>query len=312
VDDTSAAPACDAGIPVRLFPRQSDDGRLTNARRFREHGPALPEKGQSEFIPKIISGTKFQGVQAIPMTSKLMKHKLTTSTLLRSLLALAVISIISASAQTSTAAAPADGPAAKPAASAPTAPIVTGAGTKIGTINIEQAVLGSNEGQRDFQALQKKLEPKQNELKSQNDELEALQKQLQTQGDKLNDEARATLVKQIETKKKSFDRDVQDAQEDAQNQQKEIFQRILQKMAPVIIKHAQEGGFAMIVDTSNPWPQSPILWYGEGGDITKAVVDLYNTQSGVPAPAATGPAAPKPSSAPGKPAAPKTTTPPSK
>jgi outer membrane protein len=237
-----------------------------------------------------------------------MTRKFTTTTLLRSLLALAVISMISASAQTSTAAA--DGPAATPAAS-PTAPLVTGAGTKIGTINIEQAVLGSNEGQRDFQALQKKLEPKQNELKSRNDELENLQKQLQTQGPKLNDDARATLVKDIETKKKSFDRDVQDAQEDAQNQQKEIFQRILQKMAPVIIKHAQEGGYAMIVDTSNPWPQSPILWYGEGGDITKAVVDLYNTQSGVPAPASTSPTPAAPKTTP-KPAAPKTTTPPSK
>jgi outer membrane protein len=232
-----------------------------------------------------------------------MTRKFTTGTLLRSLLALAVISMISASAQTSTAAA--DGPAATPAA---TAPLVTGTGTKIGTINIEQAVLGSNEGQRDFQALQKKLEPKQNELKGQNDELESLQKQLQTQGDKLNEDARATLVKQIETKKKSFDRAVQDAQEDAQNQQKEIFQRILQKMAPVIIKHAQTGGYAMIVDTSNPWPQSPILWYGEGGDITKAVVDLYNTQSGVAAPAAAGPAAPKPTMP--KSTAPKTTTPP--
>jgi outer membrane protein len=228
------------------------------------------------------------------------------SKLLRSFLAVALISMISAWAQTSSAANPADGPSA-PAAS-PTAPIVTGTGTKIGTINIEQAVLGCNEGQRDFTALQKKLEPKQSELKSQNDELQALQDQLQKQGDKLNEDARATLVKQIETKKKSFDRAVQDAQEDAQNQQKEIFQRILQKMAPVIIKHAQEGGYAMIVDTSNPWPQSPILWYGEGGDITKAVVDLYNTQSGVPAPASsTAPAAPKPVTP--KPAAPKSTAP---
>ncbi len=232
-----------------------------------------------------------------------------TSKFLRSVVSPAVFSLIfglafSAFAQTGSAA-PAGSATATPAA--PTT-IATGTGTKIGTINIEQAVVGTNEGQRDFEALRKKLEPKQNELKSQNDELEALQKQLQTQDGKLNDDARATLVKQIETKKKSFDRSVQDAQEDAQNQQKEIFQRILQKMAPVIVKHAQETGFAMIVDTSNPWPQSPILWYGEGGDITKAVVDLYNTQSGVAAPAAAGtpkPAAPKPATP--KPAAPKPT-----
>jgi outer membrane protein len=210
--------------------------------------------------------------------------------------------MISAFAQTS-AAAP-TGAGASPATGSPaaSAPVATGPGSKIGTINIEQAVVGTNEGQRDFEALRKKLEPKQNELKGQNDELEALQKQLQTQDGKLNEDARATLVKQIETKKKSFDRQVQDAQEDAQNQQKEIFQRILQKMAPVIVKHAQDTGFAMIVDTSNPWPQSPVLWYdGEKSDITKAVVDLYNTQSGIAAPAAAG-AAPKP-------AAPKATTP---
>jgi outer membrane protein len=220
------------------------------------------------------------------------------SKFLRSALAIAVISMISAWAQTAGAAP--TGAASSPAT--PAAPVATGTGTRIGTINIEQAVIGTNEGQRDFEQLKRKLDPKQNELKSQNDELEALQKQLQTQDGKLNDDARATLVKQIETKKKSFDRAVQDAQEDAQNQQKEIFQRILQKMAPVIVKHAQDAGYGMIVDTSNPWPQSPVLWYdGDKSDITKAVVDLYNTQSGVPAPASTG-AAPKP-------AAPKTTTP---
>src|SRR3984957_11304070 len=194
-----------------------------------------------------------------------------TSKFLRSVLSNAVFSLIfgltfSPLAQTGRPP-PGGGGSAAATPAAPTT-IATGTGSKIGTINIEQAVVGTNEGQRDFEALRKKLEPKQNELKGQNDELESLQRQLQTQGDKLNDDARMTLQKQIESKKKSFDRSVQDAQEDAQNQQKEIFQRILQKMAPVIVKHAQESGFAMIVDTSNPWPQSPILWYGDGGDIT--------------------------------------------
>jgi outer membrane protein len=229
------------------------------------------------------------------------------SKFLRSLLGIAAFFAVSAWAQTGSAAPPSS-PAASPAAASPS-PTNTGSGTKVGTINIEYAVGGTNEGRRDFDALDKKLEPKKNELKSQNDELEALQKQLQTQSDKLNDDARATLVKQIETKKKSFDRSVQDAQEDAQNQQKEIFSRILQKMAPVIVKYAQDNGLGMIVDTSNPWPQSPILWAGEGVDITKPVVDIYNTQSGVPAPAST--TAPKPAAV--KPAtgstAPKPTTP---
>jgi len=202
------------------------------------------------------------------------------------------------------------GAASSPATPATSTTIATGTGSKLGTINIQEAVLGSNEGQRDFEALRKKAEPKTNELKGQSDELDSLQKQLQTQGDKLNEDARAALVKQIETKKKALERAGQDFQEDYQNQQKEAFQRILQKMAPVIVKHAQQNGFAMVMDTSNPWPQSPLLWYGEQGDITKAVVDAYNAQSGVPAPAAAPGAGVKPASP--RPAVPKSAAPPSK
>jgi outer membrane protein len=228
-----------------------------------------------------------------------------TSKFLRSVLAIAVFSMISAWAQTGGAATPSSPSAA---AASPAAPASTG-GTRVGTINVEAAVFGSNEGRRDADALTKKLEPKQNELKAQNDELEGLQKQLQTQGDKLNDDARATLVKQIETKKKSLDRSVQDFQEDGQNQGKEIFSRILQKMAPTIVKYAQDNGYQLIVDTSNNWPQSQVLWSGEGVDITKAIVDAYNVSSGVPAPAPTStPAAKKPATTP-KPAAPASTPP---
>lgn len=220
-----------------------------------------------------------------------------TSKFLRLFLATAVILTFSALAQTSSAATPASPVAASPAAGA--APTGPSTGTKVGTINIQEAIFGSNEGRRDMDTLSKKFEPKQNDLKSQNDELEALKKQLNTQGPSLNEEAAANLKKQIESKQKLFDRAVQDAQEDFGNQRQEIAGRILQKMAPMIVKFSQENGFGIIVDTSKPWPDSPVLWWGEAVDITKPVVEAYNVQSGVAAPPApTGaakPAAPKPS-----------------
>jgi outer membrane protein len=211
-----------------------------------------------------------------------------TSKFTRVLLAMAFVISVAALAQTGSA-------AATPAGAAPaSAPAVTGTGTKVGTISMEQAIFATNEGRRDFEALSKKLEPKQNELKGQNDEIDALKKQLNAQEGKLNDDARANLVKQIETKQKSLDRALQDAREDAQNQQNEIAQRIIQKLGPVLIKYAAENGFGVIMDTSQPWPQSPVVWWGEAVDVTKPVVDIYNAQSGVPAPATTGAAAPKP------------------
>jgi outer membrane protein len=192
------------------------------------------------------------------------------------------------------------------------APVATSAtGTRMGTINVEQAIFATNEGQRDFEVLSKKLEPKQNELKGLNDEVESLKKQLSAQGDKLNDDSRGTLVKQIEQKQKSLERQVTDARDDAQNQQNEIAQRILQKMGPMLVKYAADSGFGVIIDTSNPWPNGPVLWAGPAVDITKSIVDLYNAQSGVAAPAR--PAAARPAgTAPTRPAttAPATAKPP--
>jgi len=239
------------------------------------------------------------------------------SKFLRILLALAATFTFSALAQTGSAATPSSPVAASstPESTTPaTPPPTTG---KVGTINIQDAIFGSNEGQRDMQTLQKKYEPKQTELKGQNDELEALKKQLNDQGPKLNEDALATLRKQIESKQKSFDRSVQDAQEEIGNQQQDIASRILSKMAPLVVKYAQQNGYTLIVDTSKPWPQSPVLWWNpDAVDITKNVVDAYNVQSGVappaaPASGATKPSTPRPSTGTGatKPAAPKTDTP---
>jgi outer membrane protein len=236
------------------------------------------------------------------------------SKFVRVLLAIAVTLTFSALAQTGSAATPSN-PGATPANPTSAPGMVTSGGTKVGTINIQDAIFGSNEGQRDMQALQKKYEPKQAELKNQNDELEALKKQLTTQQDKLNADALDNLKKQIETKQKSFDRSVQDFQEEVGGQQQDIAKRVLQKMAPMIVKYSQDNGFGIIVDTSKPWPESNVLWWNpESVDITKAVVENYNVQSGVPAPAAQGAAArpvtpSKPATgagtAPAKPATPK-------
>ena len=207
---------------------------------------------------------------------------------------------------------------AAPAAATPNAPSAAAAaaakatGTKVGTINIEQAIFGSNEGRRDFEALAKKFEPKQNELKGLADEIDSLKKQLNAQQDKLNDESRDKLVKQIEARQKSFDRATQDAQEDFQSQQGEIGNKILTKMAPLIVKYSSENGYGMILDTSQQWPRGPVIWYGPAVDITQPIVETYNAQSGVPAPAAGSTAAKpvRPATSPAsKPAAPATKTP---
>jgi len=213
--------------------------------------------------------------------------------LARLLLATALLSLTALAQTTSPAPASASAPAG---------------GTKIGIITIQDAIVATNEGQRDFEALAKKFEPKRTELKNLSDEIETLKKQLNAQDSKLNDEARASLVKSIESKQKVLQRSSEDAQNDFQQQQAEIAQRILQKMGPVIDKYAKENSLGLIIDASKPWPEGQVLWANEGVNITKAIVDGYNAVSGVAAPAPSAPSAAKPAAP--KPAAPKPATPP--
>ena len=111
----------------------------------------------------------------------------------------AALLTVTALAQTGTAA------AANPAAPA------SSATTRIGIINIQNAIVMTNEGRRDFESLQKKFEPTQSTLNNLNQEIDNLKKQLQTQGEKLNEQARADMVKSIEAKTKTLQRQAEDA-----------------------------------------------------------------------------------------------------
>ena len=137
-------------------------------------------------------------------------------------------------------------------------------------------------------------------------ELDSLKKQLDTQGSKLNDDARADLVKKIEAKQKTLTRSSEDAQSDLQAQQNEIAAKIVQKMVPVVQKYAKDNNMGLILDATRAWPEGELIWATESVDLTKSVVDAYNAQSDVPAPAKPAAATPKPATPkPAAPAAPK-------
>ena len=198
-----------------------------------------------------------------------------------SLMAAALLIASAASAQTSTSSS-GTLPAAPGAAADPPAPAGLAATNKgIAVINVEAAIFNTNEGQRDMETLQKKFEPRSNELKSQNEEIDALKKKVNT----ATADGKADLERQVEQKQKSLDRSAQDAREDFQTQQNEIGQKILQKMAPVIMKVANDSGAGVVLDNSQPWPQGLVLTSGAGVDITRQVIEVYNAQSGIAAPA---------------------------
>jgi outer membrane protein len=175
---------------------------------------------------------------------------------------------------------------------------------RIATINMQQTLLASNEGRRDFEALNFKFEPKKAELKKLSEEIDGLKKQLDTQQNMLNDESRGQLMSLIESKQKNLDRATQDAQEDFDNQRSELVNKLLTQLAPVVQRYFNDHHYSLLLDTSQPWPQGLVVMSSPATDITQQVLEAFNTVSGVPA-LAPGSGAVKPAKPPtAKPAVP--------
>jgi outer membrane protein len=173
---------------------------------------------------------------------------------------------------------------------------------KIAVIAFQAAVGQTNEFQRDFADLQKKYDPKRQQLKTLSDEIDNLTKQLQAQGANLSDGERESRARAIDEKKKQLDRDTQDAQQDFQTDMQDLLNRLASKVGAVMTDFAQKHGYTVVLDASEQQQQSPTVLYAvPSSDITRAVIQAYNEKSGVPAPpagAGSTPDAPAPHTSP--------------
>lgn len=170
--------------------------------------------------------------------------------------------------------------------------------TKIAVISFQAAVAQTNEFQRNFADLQKKYDPKRQQLKALSDEVDALTKALQSPT--ITEADRASKTGQLDIKKKQLDRDAEDDQNEFQQAMQDTFNGVASKVYDVMSSYAQSQGYTLVLDASQQ--QTPVLYAIEQVNITKPVLDAYNLKSGVPAPPAepggAAAPAPKPSMAP--------------
>ena len=169
---------------------------------------------------------------------------------------------------------------------------------KIALIAFEQAVFATNEGQKAIADVQKKYDPTRAKITAAEAEVESLQKQLQG-ATNISEDERASRVRTIDAKQKQLQRDGEDASAAYQNDLQEAYGKIAQKFNAVMQKYMADNGYTLGLDVSANQQQSPVLYAAQQTDVTRAVVDLYNTTSGIPAQPAAGPTptrtAPRPS-----------------
>ncbi len=178
--------------------------------------------------------------------------------------------------------------AAAPAAAATTvAPQAIDA--KVALISFEAAVFATNEGQKAIADLQAKYLPKKNQIDATGKEVDSLKQQLQSQAN-LSDADKANRVRTIDTKEKQLQRDGEDASAAYQADLQEAYGKIAQKVNGTMQSYAAQKGFTLVLDVSNQ-QQSNVMYADTKTDITRAIIDAYNTSSGIAAPPPAAPGA---------------------
>lgn len=144
---------------------------------------------------------------------------------------------------------------------------------KVGVINIQDAILSTEQGKKAMQGLQSKFMPRQQEIRRRQQQVEQLREQLQKQMTTLSADEQRRLSRELTEKQTILRRMTEDAQSDLQYDRENIMRNIGEKMVKVIQQYAPQHGFALILDSS----QVSVYYTAKGFDITEAIVKLYNS-----------------------------------
>jgi len=155
---------------------------------------------------------------------------------------------------------------------------------KVGVINIQSAIISTKDGQKAAADLAAKYEPRRKNIESRSGEIGSLKERLSKGANTMSEDAKQALVREIDTKTRSLQRDTEDAQTEFDQEQNKVLQELGQKMMAVIDKYARDNGFTMILDVGAP--QNPVLYASNNIDITNEIVGLYDKNAPTAAPAA--------------------------
>jgi len=144
----------------------------------------------------------------------------------------------------------------------------------VGIINIQAAMIGTKDGQKAASELQARSAPRQKELEKKKADIEVMREQLNRTSNTASEDAKRKLMADIDTRTKSFNRDVEDAQAELDGEQQKGLSELGGKMMQVIEKYARDSGYAVVIDVSAQ--QTPVVYASSSVDITKDIIELYD------------------------------------
>ena len=146
---------------------------------------------------------------------------------------------------------------------------------KIAIVDTTRAAATSKDGRAAEQKLKDLRDRKREEFTPLQAELRRLQDELETQRFVLSKEALQDRQLEIVKKQRSLERNLEEAQEDFEIEQRKLMQPILKSIMSVVNQMARDKGYDVVIERSSPG----VLYYSEQLDITDRLIELLNEKS---------------------------------
>ncbi len=149
---------------------------------------------------------------------------------------------------------------------------VFAADLKLGYIDMQRALNGSEAGKEAKEQLAAKVKKYQDEINVKQEELKKLKEDLEKQSAVLSDSTRAAKEKDYQNKLKDFQRFTKDAQEELQGKDEELTRKILEVMEKVIQEYGRQKGYTFIFVKNES-----MLFVNDSADLTEDILKLFNS-----------------------------------
>lgn len=171
--------------------------------------------------------------------------------------------------------------------------------TKIGIIDLPQALARTKEGQKAGDELKAKFAPRKAEYDKRQAEIDALTDRLSKGLASMSPDAQKQLNNEIQSKTTSLKRYGEDSEAAMEADQAKSGELLQNRLRPILQQYAIQHHFTLVLDIGNE--QTPVEWFAMSVNITDTLVALYDQTHPVNKPAG---APAKPAAAPKPPAAP--------
>ncbi len=147
--------------------------------------------------------------------------------------------------------------------------------TKLGIVDVQRVIDESDRGKAARDLLQKRFEREKAALEKKGKAIELFKQDLDKQSLVLTPEKRSEKEDELRRRIKEFNRLKKDKQEEFNKKQMQVLREVMGAVMKVIQSYGQEHGYTAILDGT----QGPVLFVGEGVDITQQIIDRFNQSS---------------------------------